>query len=412
LRHKKYLPFTFKKLKIMRNKALLFAAIALLTVTLYNCNSTEELSQFGLKPELPAEPYDYSLKANALTNGVDPNGFNNFGLQFNQNNPQITNEGATLGRVLFYDPQLSINNSISCASCHKQELAFSDGVAGSTGFGGKVTPRNSMAIINAGFNNNLFWDSRVQSVSELAVKPIQNHIEMGMESMTRLSGKLAKIDYYKDLFKKAFGTEQISEERIGKALAEFVCSITATNSRFDQRNTNNGTQFSSLESLGEELYFSPRTNCNRCHAAPSFAAPDFVGGEYGGGTTFIVDSNGQFISSSAGDDVKGTANNGLDLVYQDNGLGNGKFRIPSLRNIELTAPYMHDGRFTTLEEVVEHYNTGVKPHNHLDKNLKNADGSPLRPDLNSLEQKALVAFLKTLTDETTVKDVKWSNPFK
>lgn len=404
----------------MRNKALLFAAIALVTMTLYNCNSTEELSQFGLKPELPAEPYDYSLKVSVLTNGVDPtfidpNVFNNFGLQFNPNNPPITNEGASLGRVLFYDPQLSINNSISCASCHKQELAFSDGVAGSTGFGGKVTPRNSMAIINAGFNNNLFWDSRVQSVSELAVKPIQNHIEMGMESMTRLSGKLAKVDYYKDLFKKAFGTEQISEVRIGAALAQFVCSITATNSRFDQRNTNTGTQFSSLESLGEELFFSPRTNCNRCHAAPSFAAPDFVGGEYGGGgITIKVGPNGEFISSSSGsgDDVKGTANNGLDLVYQDNGLGNGKFRIPSLRNIELTAPYMHDGRFNTLEEVVEHYNTGVKPHNHLDKNLKNADGSPLRPNLNSLEQKALVAFLKTLTDETTIKDVKWSNPFK
>lgn len=394
----------------MRNKALLFATFTMVTVALYNCRSTEESSQFGLKPELPAEPYDYRIKETLNLNSR----FANFGFQFNFNNPQITNEGATLGRVLFYDPQLSINNSISCASCHKQELAFSDGVAGSTGFGGKVTPRNSMAIINAGFNNNLFWDSRVQSVSELAVKPIQNHIEMGMEDMTRLRAKLTKIDYYKDLFKTAYGTEFITEERIGSALAQFVCSISATNSRFDQVNSinNNGMQFSSLESLGQELYFSERTNCNRCHATPSFAAPDFIGGEYGGGgSTFFVDPHGKFIISS-GNDVKGTANNGLDLIYQDNGLGNGKFRIPSLRNIELTAPYMHDGRFNTLEEVVEHYNTGVKPHKHLDKNLKNADGLPLRPNLNSLEQKALIAFMKTLTDETTTTDIKWSDPFK
>ncbi len=394
----------------MKTRLFGFATlIALLIGGLAACKFTDDNTAFSQQPDLPAEPFDYSLSVSPDFMGkigIDPNSglpFGVFGFGFNPQNPAIKNHGATLGRVLFYDPQLSLNNSISCASCHKQELAFSDGVAGSMGFAGKVTPRNSMAIINAGFNQNLFWDSRVQNVSQLATKPIQNHIEMGMEEMTRLTEKLSKVEYYSDLFEKAYGTTYITEERIGDALAQFVCSITSTHSKFDREQVNNFNGFTTMERMGKDLFFSSRTNCNRCHSAPNFAAPDFVGGEYG--------SNGGTFNGG-GEDLRGTANNGLDLVYTDQGLGNGKFRIPSLRNIALTAPYMHDGRFGTLEQVVAHYSSGVKPHTHLDKNLRNSNGTPLHPDLNTLEQQALVAFMRTLTDEQMMHDIKWSNPFK
>jgi cytochrome c peroxidase len=393
----------------MKTRIFAFAALAALLITGFAaCKFTEENTAFSQRPDLPDEPFDYSLKMSPQFAGnifTDPSGLpiTGFGFGFNHQNPVIQDHGATLGRVLFYDPQLSLNNSISCASCHKQELAFSDGVAASTGFAGKVTPRNSMAIINAGFNQNLFWDSRVQSVAQLATKPIQNHIEMGMEEMIRLTQKLAKVEYYSALFEKAYGDPSITEERIGRALAQFVCSITSSNAKFDREELNGFAGFNTMERMGKDLFFSSRTNCNRCHAAPNFAAPDFVGGEYG--------SNGGTFGGG-GEDLRGTANNGLDLVYTDQGLGNGKFRIPSLRNIALTAPYMHDGRHKTLEEVIEHYNSGVKPHTHLDKNLRSANGTPLRPDLNSLEKQALLAFLHTLTDEKMMHDEKWSNPFK
>ena len=392
----------------MKTRLFGFATlIALLIGGLAACKFTDDNTAFSQQPDLPAEPFDYALNVSPDFMGkigVDPFGnfIGTFGFGFNPQNPSIQNHGATLGRVLFYDPQLSLNNSISCASCHKQELAFSDGVASSTGFAGKVTPRNSMAIINAGFNQNLFWDSRVQNVSQLATKPIQNHIEMGMEEMTRLTQKLSKVEYYSDLFEKAYGSNYITEERIGNALAQFVCSITSTHSKFDREQFNNFNGFTTMERMGKDLFFSSRTNCNRCHAAPNFAAPDFVGGEYGSGGSF----------NGGGEDLRGTANNGLDLVYTDQGLGNGKFRIPSLRNIALTAPYMHDGRFGTLDQVVAHYSSGIKPHTHLDKNLRSSNGTPLHPDLNTLEQQALVAFLHTLTDEQMMHDVKWSNPFR
>ena len=397
----------------MKFKIFLSTCVLVGLIWLAACKPTDETGKIGTQPNLPAQMYDYTLQMPAnfgtVISGpatIDP-GFNendfSFGFGFNPRNPQITNAGATLGRVLFYDPQLSLNNAIACASCHKQELAFSDGLASSPGFAGKKTPRNSMAILNAGFNQNLFWDSRESSVKGLVTRPIQNHIEMGMEEMRRLETKLAKVDYYGALFQDAFGTSIITEDRISDALAQFVCSITTANSKFDHEQPNNFAGFTTLENMGKDLFFSARTNCSRCHAAPNFAAPDFVGGEYGStGGTF----------GGNGEDLKGGANNGLDVSYSDHGIGNDKFRIPSLRNIALTAPYMHDGRFNSLEEVVEHYNSGIQNNINLDKNLRNADGSPLRPNLNALEKKAMIAFLHTLTDETVLTEPKYSNPFK
>jgi cytochrome c peroxidase len=385
----------------MKHK-LLFTTVlgAAFLAALISCTKDEKESAFALKPNLPLSPFSYTLSMPPGFRVPDSNIIDFFfGFSFNQSNPQITDQGATLGRVLFYDPQLSLNNSVSCSSCHHQDKAFSDGKAFSTGFAGEVTPRSSMAILNVGFNQNLFWDSRSSSAFELSTKPIQNHIEMGMESMARLTNKLSKIDYYPALFQQAFGDATISEERIGNALSQFVCSIASGNSKFDRAQENNFADFTPQERLGFDLFMGSKTNCARCHAAPNFAAPDFVGGGYG------IDP------FSGGENLRGGANNGLELSYKDNGMGNGRFRIPSLRNIAVTGPYMHDGRFTTLNEVIEHYNSGIVNHSQLDKNLKGENGAPLRMNLNIVEKQALIAFLHTLTDDSMMSDVKWSNPF-
>ncbi len=168
-----------------------------------------------------------------------------------------------------------------------------------------------MAIINAGFNNNLFWDARESNVKGLVTRPIQNHIEIGVEEMRRLECKLAKVDYYPALFQAAFGDSQVTEDRIASALAQFVCAITTTNSRFDQAMSTNLELFTPLEKSGMALFFSERTNCSRCHAGPNFAAPDFVGGEYASSFD-AIHSNGNF-----GENLKGGANNGLDTRYSD-----------------------------------------------------------------------------------------------
>ena len=327
------------------------------------------------------------------TNQIDFIATNQGRIDFGQN-PLVTNDGATLGRVLFYDPKLSLNNSVSCASCHKQKAAFSDPARFSKGFGGKITPRNSMAITNSAINNNLFWDSRVHSVSQLVLEPVQNHIEMGMESIEELEKKLAKVNYYPELFAKAFGDEQVSGERIASALSQFVVALVSSDSKFDTGIESGFQNFSALEKLGHELFFSERTQCSGCHAGGNFAAPDFPGGEYG----------------QPG--VQGTASIGLDLVSADPGKGNGLFRIPSLRNVALTAPYMHDGRFNSLEEVIDHYNSGIQAHPELDTKLQDENGLPRRMSLNSLEKKALVAFLHTLTDSSLIVKEKYSDPFR
>lgn len=305
----------------------------------------------------------------------------------------VTNHGATLGRVLFYDPQLSINSSVACASCHHQSMGFADNKAGSTGFGGKKTPRNSMSITNVGFNNNLFWDSRVQGVRNLIMQPIQNHIEMGMESPAVLQEKLASIDYYPALFEKAFGDSYISTERIADAMTQFMCSMVSCNSEFDEAQKTDFSTFSPLQLLGKDLFMG-KAKCGQCHAGVNFSAPDNFFGSYGAPT------------------IRGTANIGLDINYADNGMGEGQFKIPTLRNIALTAPYMHDGRFNTLEQVVEHYNKGIKNHNRLDEKLRGNNGMPQNLNLSSLEKQALVAFLHTLTDRHVAQDPKFSNPFK
>jgi cytochrome c peroxidase len=164
------------------------------------------------------------------------------------------------------------------------------------------------------------------------------------------------------------------------------------NSKTDQVDNGLAT-YSVMEKMGRDIFFSERASCFKCHSGTNFSAPDDPGGAYGSPT------------------VAGTANVGLDKTYADNGKGNGKFRIPSLRNIELSAPYMHDGRFGSLEQVIEHYSHGIQAHPHLDANLKDANGQPKRMNFNAEEKDALIAFLRTLTDVSFISNPKYSDPF-
>lgn len=314
----------------------------------------------------------------------------------------LTNGGATLGRVLFYDKQLSKNNKVSCASCHLQEKAFADPVAFSEGFQGELTERNSLALGNVRFyydNRGFFWDERAHSIQEQTKETIENHIEMGLD-LQEMENKLAGQEHYEILFRRAFGSPEITEDNVAEALAQFVRSMVSFRSSFDKalgneldRNNFNGngdfSMFSPEENRGKTLFME---NCSSCHGNRLFPPVSI-------------------------------ANNGLDATYTDKGVGEitgrisdaGVFKVPLLRNIALTGPYMHDGRFETLEEVVEHYNSGVENHPNLHFSLKenfSSNGVAKKLNLTEEDKAALVAFLHTLTDEAYATDEIYANPFK
>ncbi len=321
---------------------------------------------------------------------------------------RITDMGATLGRVLFYDKKLSANNTISCASCHKQSAAFSDPEKFSIGLHGEQTRRNSMTLINSRYYENqaFFWDERASTLEKQVLMPIEDHIEMGMD-LDSLERKLQKLDYYGVLFRYAFGSEQVTSNKISLALSQFTRSIVSYNSRFDEGFIAAGfpddeeqmpdfSNFTAMENLGMDIFYRGRNGgtCLYCHGTP------------------------QHVNDIA-------KNNGLDLNYSDNGKGevtglasdNALFKVPSLRNIAKTAPYMHDGRFETLREVVDHYSDNVQNHPNLNFRLKTLDDGEegvaevLRLKLSEEEKEALVAFLLTLTDEKVIAEEKYSDPF-
>ncbi|WP_291727332.1 cytochrome-c peroxidase [Bernardetia sp.] len=392
---------------IHKNKIVLcFIFVALLNFTA--CKEKDEIvvqHQFD-NLNLPTEPFNYS--------DIDfPNHFsssNLAGIPINStlatdntpNDNQITDAGATLGRVLFYDKLLSKNSTVSCASCHAQEKGFSDARILSKGFDSGETRRHSMGLVNARFyqKGTFFWDERAATLEEQVLMPIQDEVEMGL-TLDTLITRIEQTDYYKPLFKDAFGDETITNDRISKALAQFVRSLVSYQSKYDigRASVNRATEpfenFSAQENLGKTLFLEGvplgGLGCTVCHGTEAFTTPPR------------------------------SANNGLDAasttdlgVYESTGnpADIGKFKSPSLRNIALRAPYMHDGRFATLEEVIEHYNSGIQAHPNLDRILTDANGNPIRMNLTEEEKDALVAFLNTLTDTEMIEDEKFSNPFK
>jgi cytochrome c peroxidase len=292
----------------------------------------------------------------------------------------LTEEGVALGRRLFFEPRLSVNNAQSCASCHRPAAAFAEGQAVSTGAEGAAGTRNAMGLFNLAWKSSYFWDGRAATLREQVLQPIQNPVEMH-ESLTNLVRKLSGEPGYTRAFERAFGTVEITADRIARALEQFLLAQTAGDAKFD-RVIRGAARFTAEEQRGFELFhteYDPRreqfgADCFHCHGGPLFQSQAF-------------------------------ANNGLDARFRDPGRyavtgregDRGKFAVPSLRNVELTAPYMHDGRFQTLAAAVEHYCTGLERSATLDPNLAKhpAGGVPL----SSADKAALVAFLKTLTDE-------------
>ena len=372
-------------MRAKRYVILMFAAICLIIACSKDPLIPFDLEEKDLRPDLPEQSFLYG-------NDTLPAHFNSPPLSLiNSLQHPITNAGATLGRVLFYDKQLSVNNSISCGSCHLQSKGFSDPSRFSSGFEGGSTSRNSMTIVNTRYSFLFFWDQRSLSMEEQVLVPIQDHIEMGM-NISELVTKLQTVDYYPSLFEEAFGSADITADKLSNALAQFIHSLMSYRSKYDKGMQNGFIDYTGLETDGMNLFFSGTINCNDCHTTANFY-------------------NVQAL------------NNGLDSVYSDEGKGlitfdsadAGRFKVPSLRNIEVSAPYMHDGRFTTLDQVVEHYNSGIQQHRNLDDRLTSnglTGGVPKQYSLSAYQKASVVAFLKTLTDQNFLTDIRFSNPFK
>ncbi|MDA8562934.1 hypothetical protein N9L06_00620 [Mariniblastus sp.] len=367
----------------------------------------------GQVPDLPQTLFNYAdlnLPAhytnNALGLGQDA------AIEFDStpaSNP-VTNEGATLGRVLFYDARLSANGTISCASCHQAEFGFSDPAVLSVGFDGGLTRRHSMGLTNARYSvtGKYFWDERAATLEDQVLQPFQDAVEMGL-TLAQLEQIVSEQPYYSPLFEAAFGDDAVSSDRIALALAQFIRSMVSTTSRYDQARSAVGSPlsdfpgFTDSENDGKSLFFQ-RTPINRggvtcatCHVSEAFVGP-------------MLDRNDTTNASNIGLDAESTDDLG---IFESTGNPDdiGKYKATSLRNIGVTAPFMHDGRFADLEEVVEHYSTGIQAHDNLDRLLVGNGDQPARFEFSETEKASLVAFMHTLTDEAMLADEKFSDPF-
>jgi cytochrome c peroxidase len=320
----------------------------------------------------------------------------NFGNRINvpADNP-TTKQGVYLGRLLFYETALSANNKLSCSSCHRQEKAFTDGKALSEGVDHVLSTRNSMSLVNLLWTRKFFWDGRAASLEDQAATPLSNPHEMG-QSLTISAQKLSRIQSYPALFKLVYGDTLINGDRIVKAIAQFERTLISANSRYDQY-LRNAYQPNKQELKGMALFNQfPQpekgirgANCAHCH---------------GGAKTYMELFH----------------NNGLDSIPKDAGIetltgltaDRGRFKVPTLRNIALTAPYMHDGRFKTLEEVIDHYSEHIKQSASLSSFLQGESNEIGGTSLKLLpeEKKELIAFFNMLTDSTFISNPAFSNP--
>ena len=345
---------------------------------------------FPPPPSLPNVMFDYVTYAvtNLPQHYKNPNSLAG-NLAGTDNTPAtnpITNAGATLGRVLFYDTFLSANNTTSCGSCHLQQAGFSDPNQFSRGFQGGFTTRRSMGLSNAKFyqRGRFFSDERAATLEDQVLQPIQNSIEMG-NSLSTLIPQMAQTTYYPGLFQAAFGTPDITSARMSFALAQFIRSMVSYQSKFDQAfaagtngNPNFAAVFNASELHGQALFTS--LGCAQCH--------------------------------TTGGHVSDTIHNvGLDAVTTDPGAGSGKFKAPSLRNVGARVWFMHDSRFDGLSSVIDFYNSGVQNNPDLDPLLRNSDGTVRKLNLSAQDKIDLFNFLNTLTDSVFLRDPKFASPF-
>lgn len=308
-------------------------------------------------PNLPATPYNYVTAFPAYASAA---------LTTNDNTPAdnpITNDGATLGRVLFYDNALSFNNSISCASCHKPTQSFGDDAVKSAGFNGGSTRRHSMRLLNVRFyaSGKMFWDERANTLEQQVLIPVQDATEMGM-TLTELVSRISSKNFYPALFQKAFGTTEVTSDRIAKALAQFVRSIVTYQSKYDQVKSGTAT-FTALEQQGEQLFLTAGpAPCAGCHRPPMFLTSNPAG------PFALPDANDQGINNQ------------------------NRFKSGSLRNITTATSLFHNGSISNVNAML---NSQIPAH-----------GIPPQ------DRNAILAFLQTLNDNTVTSDVRFSNPFK
>ena len=307
----------------------------------------------------------------------------------------LTITGVALGRKLFYDTKFSKDGTMSCASCHQQSNAFSDTTLFSIGVEGLPGKRQSMAIFNMAWHTNeFFWDGRAHLLRDQSLKPIEDALELN-ETLENVINKLKAENAYKELFVKAFGTEEINSLRISLALEQFMLTIVSNQSKYDKYLAGS-VQLTQSELNGMELFFAeynpffPATSgadCAHCHSSFNF-------------------ENDLYMNNGLDTDANFTDFGRYEATQDAN--DKGKFKVPSLRNIALTPPYMHDGRFATLEEVVEHYNSDIKTSSTVDPTVLNTQATGLM--LSAQDKTDLVAFLHTLSDFQITTNVKFSDP--
>ncbi len=341
----------------------------------------------GGNPILPVTPYNYEFDLPSHINLPSSGGY---GQVPAPNFNSITDDKATLGRVLFYDTRLSLNDDLSCGSCHKQERSFADDKRFSEGIDMTATTRNTPNINDLGWRTTdfLFWDMREDDLGDLALLPALNEEELGNNLVTIIE-RVSEAPFYAQLFDNAFGSSTVTEQRISDALEQFMNSMTTFETRWDEAANNNFQTFTLEEQLGRELF---EESCAICHSPPNFMSSMVM-----------------------------LANNGLDSDFSnDGGLGDfsgnpselGLFKSPTLRNIALTAPYMHDGRFEDLDAVIDFYSDSLKTNGSSMSEMPffNLD-SETGFDFDEEEKAALKAFLLSLTDQNFTTDPRFSNPF-
>jgi len=378
----------------------IFTVFALLAVGLLSNSDKSSSANFVFTaleeaPVLPEFPLNYEVDIPLHITSIpdEPTGYET-------NEPDValaegvTNEGATLGRVLFYDKKLSALEDIACASCHLPSSSFADNKDFSQGVNTPTT-RNSMHLNDLGWTKNkgFFWDFRSNDFHEAISLPLTDNNEIGA-NLTDIVTKMESTSYYADLFQDAYGTKAITSEKIIDALVQFIASMNTFNSKFDKGAENDFVNFNDAENRGKDLFAQ---SCANCHSEGN-GIPGF-GFSFGSLEETIM-----FFPT--------IFNNGLEENSEDIGVGSwldgmdGLFKSPTLRNIELTGPYMHDGRFETLDEVIDFYSEDP---------VENEWGSEFIPpggfQFTENEKSDLIAFLETLTDQTVALNQKWANPF-
>jgi cytochrome c peroxidase len=360
----------------------IFQFVIVLAIVLSSCKKDDELACESEPVTLDETAYELDL--GSFPPPMTPEGF------------QLTTAKVALGRMLFYEEKLSSLNNQSCASCHSQATGFSDINQFSEGSEGNVGDRQAMAVINLAWNNNgFFWDGRSPSLAHQSLQPIISPIEMA-ESHANVITKLNEIQGYKDQFIRAYGNEEITPLKMGQAMEQFMMTMVSNNSKYDKF-LGGQAELSDSEERGRVLFFSEYNeffpedsgaDCEHCH----------------GGFNF---ENDLYMNNGLDDESDFTDLGRFNVTNLEQ--DRAKFKVTTLRNIELTPPYMHDGRFQTLEEVVSHYNEGIEISSTLDQALLATTSTGLM--LTEEDKTDLVNFLKTLTDESFITNPDFSSPF-